>query len=189
VYYQELINLVDEIEKQQASKTGEIYPTNTVPVIIKEGNENKVHLYKWGFPNFKSSGVIINARAETIEEKPMFRKAFYEKRCIIPSNGFYEWKQGAEIKEKYHIGLKDYPVMNMAGLYNTFKDKTGNIYNAFVIITTAANETMSEIHQRMPVIIEPDFMDLWLDNRYENMDSVRGLLKQYEKEMFLASVG
>lgn len=158
-------------------------------MIINEGAGNEVHLYKWGFPSFKSSSVIINARAETIEEKPMFRKAFHTKRCLIPSNGFYEWKQGVEEKQKFHIGLRDQPIMNMAGMYNTFKDKSGSLYNAFTIITVAANETMLTIHQRMPVIIDPEYNDIWLQNNPENMDIVRSLLKPYSNEMILRPVG
>jgi putative SOS response-associated peptidase YedK len=184
-FYQNLISQVDDAEKQQKVKTGEIFPTNIVPVITCDDSGNKVHLYKWGFPSFKGSRVIINARSETIEEKPMFRKAFHTKRCLIPSQGFYEWKQGEESKKKFHIYLKDQPIMFMAGIYNTFKDKNENIYSAFIIITIAANETMSSIHQRMPVIIGQEDQEIWLRNDPDNMDDVRGLLKSYQKEMIL----
>lgn len=187
-YYQDLIGMVEEIERQHKTKTGEIYPTNTVPVITDDGTGRKVHLYKWGFPSFKSSSSIINARAETIEDKPMFRKAFHTKRCLVPSHGFYEWKQGDEIKQKFHIGLKDQPIMYMAGIYNMFKNKDGNLFNAFTIVTIAANETMSTIHQRMPVIINPEFHDVWLLNNPESMDVVRGLLKSYSNDMILRPI-
>lgn len=187
-YYQDLMNLVEEIEKQQKTKTGEIYPTNTVPVIINNGSGREVHLYKWGFPSFKSNSSIINARAETIEEKPMFRKAFHNTRCLIPSHGFYEWQQDTDIKQKYHIGLKEQPIMFMGGLYNTFKNKDGALYDAFTIITAAANDTMSAIHQRMPVIIDPEYHDVWLQTNAD-MDIIRGLLKPYSKDMILKPVG
>ena len=188
-FYEDLVRLVEEVEREQKTKTGEIYPTNVIPVITKDGDNTKVHLYKWGFPSFKGNGLIINARAETIEEKPMFRKAFQTKRCLVPSHGFYEWNQNADSKQKYHIFLKDQPVMYMAGIYNTYTAKDGNPYNAFCIITIAANAIMSTIHSRMPVIIAPEFHDSWLSNAPGSVDNARKLLSQYSDEMILNLVG
>ena len=90
---------------------------------------------------------------------------------------------------KYHIYLEDQPIMYMAGIYNSFTGKEGNIYNAFCIITIAANTTMSTIHHRMPVIITPEFHDAWLRNNPGSIDMARSMLQQYKDEMVLRQVG
>ena len=107
-----------------------------------------------GFPNFTKKGVIINARSETAEEKRMFKTSFHERRCVIPSTGFYEWKG----KEKYHFTLPNSPTLYMAGIYNEFADE-----NCFIILTTRANQSMKNIHDRMPVILEKNMIHDWIN--------------------------
>ena len=149
-------------------KTGEIYPTDNAPVIISNNNidnqDNIVVPMKWGFPKWDNKGVIFNARGESIREKPMFSKALETRRCILPANGFFEWSHdGAKkAKQKYWLSLKKPEVMFMAGLYGVFLDKDNEKYNAFVILTCPANSCVSEIHDRMPIIIPKDQNNLWL---------------------------
>ena len=96
----EINEIMEEINRRYANrpehamiKSGEIFPANIVPVIALEDNQAQASLFKWGFPSWKSGGVVINARSETVLEKPMFRQAFVNRRCVIPSTGFYEWKK------------------------------------------------------------------------------------------------
>jgi putative SOS response-associated peptidase YedK len=102
--------------------------------------------------------VLINARAETAHERPMFSKCLETRRCIVPSTGFYEWKHvgGKSGKEKYLIREGGRPVLYMAGLYNRVQDAAGNPYVAYVILTTAANGSIAPLHDRMPVVLHDD---------------------------------
>ena len=171
---------------------GEVFPTNVAPVITGDG----VMAVKWGFPHWKNTGVIINARAETALEKKMFGKPLRESRCVVPSSGFFEWSRsgghdrgssnssgggsrssgdrsgggsrssgdrsgGNKKKDKYLLRRPGEHILYMAGIVNTFQDALGAPYSAFVILTTAANEYVSPIHDRMPVILSPDEVDLW----------------------------
>lgn len=139
---------------------------NIVPVITSDPDNKKVvNLFKWGFPNFKQQSTsIINARAETLEEKPTFKKILHTQKCIVPCTGFYEWKKVNDKKVKHLIQTNDQQLFYMAGLYSTFKDKGGNSFTAFVIITTEPNNKIAEIHNRMPVILKRDMIDTWLNN-------------------------
>lgn len=154
-----IVRLADPDEAQGVVK-GEVFPTNIAPVITSEG----VKAVKWGFPHWKNSGVIINARSETAAEKSMFRKPLHERRCVIVSGGFYEWDKagGGKKKDKYLLSRPGERMLFMAGMINTFRDASGGDYNAFVILTTAASGSVAEIHDRMPVILAPDETDLWI---------------------------
>jgi putative SOS response-associated peptidase YedK len=146
-------------------KTGEIFPTNIVPVITGHlGNKRVANLFKWGFPNYRqTSGVIINARCESLHEKPTFRKLLTTGRCLVPASGFYEWKSIDQRKEKYLIRPTHNELMYFAGLYNNFIDKNGIPFTSFVIITTEANNQMSQIHTRMPVILSSAEATAWIN--------------------------
>jgi len=138
---------------------GEIFPTNIAPVISGDG----VMAVKWGFPHWKNSGVIINARAETALEKNMFGKPLREWRCVVPSSGFFEWSRssGKKKKDKYFLFHPEEHMLYMAGMVNTFRDALGSEYNAFVILTTEANDFVAPIHDRMPVILTSDEVEQW----------------------------
>ena len=139
---------------------GEVFPTNIVPVITRDG----AAAIKWGFPHWKNASVIINARAETAHEKSMFRFSLAERRCVVPSSGFYEWERvsGRKKKDKYLLRLPGEKLLCMAGIMNTFCDAAGAEYCAFVILTTTAAGAVARIHDRMPVILSPDERELWL---------------------------
>ena len=139
---------------------GEVFPTNTAPVITRDGAVN----VKWGFPHWKNSGVIINARAETALAKNMFRNPLLERRCVIPSGGFYEWDRTGTLKkkDKYLFRFSGAGFLCMAGMFSVFRDASGSEYSAFVILTTEANDSVAPIHDRMPVILAPDEYDLWI---------------------------
>jgi len=151
---------------------GEVLPTSIAPVI-----ENyEIVAVKWGFPHWKNTGVIINARSETALEKRMFGKALRERRCVIPSSGFYEWSHRSEpdrsggkrkAKEKFLFRRPGEHMLYMAGMASTFTDALGVEYSAFTILTTAANDSVAHVHDRMPVILAADEIDMWAsDNAF-----------------------
>ena len=139
--------ILNEINKNFAGpavnlKTGEIFPTNLAPIIISEGGVMAARPMFWGFPKWKGSGVIINARAETAADKPMFRSSLAARRCIVPSTGFYEWSHSGDKKQKdkYLINLPDTPMLYMAGIYNYYHESDGQQLPRFVILTTAGQQ-------------------------------------------------
>lgn len=153
-------------------KKGDIFPADVVPVITQD---KEFRMMKWGY---SAGRMIINAKAETIMEKPLFKKSVYRKRCIIPANSFYEWKGEKGNKKKFRISIRDAELFSMAGLYDTFIDNDGKEYEAFVVITTAANKEMSDIHDRMPVILKKGEESLWLETRDKGI--LEKLMKPYE---------
>jgi len=204
----EIINDINERYKDDAHKmkTREIFPTNIVPVITGHlGNKRTANLFKWGFPNYRqTNGVIINARCETLHEKPTFRKLLTNGRCLVPASGFYEWKASESKKEKYLIRPTGNELMYFAGLYNNFTDKSGITYTSFVIITTEANGQMSQIHTRMPVILSSAEATTWITARnIENISNaginfnlgtvedtgVASIFKPYSSELIFEKVG
>ncbi|TYQ14946.1 UNVERIFIED_CONTAM: putative SOS response-associated peptidase YedK [Acetivibrio alkalicellulosi] len=176
--YEELQNIVSDTEKNLSCKSGEIYPTDKAPVIIN----NRLTSLNWGFYTYDSM-LIINARSETVDSKPMFKTAFVKRRCLIPANSYFEWKKEHDTKIKYEIGLTKKSLFFMAGLYSVFSDKKNNRYIGFVIITTQANDNLSHIHTRMPVIIEPGYQKTWLDNTTNDSSILKNILKPYNSNM------
>ena len=137
-----------------------------MPVLIERGGDIVPRLLAWGFPNFRDKRVIINARAETAREKKMFSASLENRRCVIPSTGFYEWDAS---KKKYLFNNPGTGMVYMAGLYDRFEGK-----DRFVILTTAANSSMLEIHDRMPVVIPKDLIREWLCNKNKVDDILFG---------------
>lgn len=154
---EEIRDIIREVQrKNQAVKTGEIFPTNCAPVLFMQDGRMSADALNWGFPQFGGkSGVVINARSETALEKPMFRKSVEFKRCIIPTTGFFEWSQGQ--RQKYLFRQSDQAELYLAGIYNDFRGEL-----RYVILTTAANESVVDIHNRMPVVIRKGEQQKWL---------------------------
>lgn len=136
------------------ARTGEVFPTNQAPILIEEQQEASPVLSVWGFPKFDQKGVIINARSETVFEKKTFRDSLLNRRCIVPSTGFYEWDSE---KQKFMFRQEGTNALYMAGLYTYFREEM-----RFVILTTEANESMKEVHNRMPLVIPKNEIDTWL---------------------------
>lgn len=149
-----IIEEVNRNSKEKQMKTGEIFPTDSVPVYVLEKNKYSAHILTWGFPSFKGKGVIINARSETVHEKKMFKSSLETRRCVIPSTGFYEWNAQ---KKKFLFNIPDSSMLYMCGIYNQFDGK-----NRFVILTTDANSSISDVHNRMPLIIPKDRIEDWI---------------------------
>ena len=155
--------LVEEVERNLLVKHGEIYPGDTAPIFVPHQNSIKAHAATWGFPSYNKSNLIINARVETLTEKPMFNKPFINgKRCLVPAQAFFEWKKESNKKTKYKIQVENEKTLYMAGVYWFYKNKDNVNEARFVIITTSPNSKISDIHNRMPVIIDDTKKDKWL---------------------------
>ncbi|MGD8379147.1 MAG: SOS response-associated peptidase [Gammaproteobacteria bacterium] len=143
-----------------------VAPTQDAPVIRDIGEGRQCHLLHWGLIPFwaKDASVgnrMINARAETVSDKPAFRRAFRHRRCLVPASGFYEWRAEPGGKQPWFITLPDGEPMAFAGLWERWDGADGTV-DSFTILTTDANPAMRAIHERMPVILPPDAFDEWL---------------------------
>ena len=158
---------VDERIKREAKK-GDIHPTETAVVLSAEQGQIVGNEMRWGFPGIKDAKVLINARAESALEKKLFRQNLLSRRLIIPAAGFYEWNRNKEkatfTAEEMKEGKPS--TLYMAGFYGCIEGE-----NRFVILTTAANSSMREVHNRMPLILERGEIEAWLfqKERLENL--------------------
>ncbi len=154
----ELSCLIGLAEKRQGltAPSGEIFPSDTAPILRMQGGEIQADFMTWGFLSPKGSGLIINARSETADERPMFCRRLSAGRCAVPSTGFYEWSHSGT-KIKYRFRRPGTELLYMAGLYDL--TETGG---RFVILTTAAGVAMFDIHDRQPVVLRADELARWL---------------------------
>ena len=156
---EKLVRQVDEKMRQTATagtqlRAKDIHPSELAPVIIADENGLCCRWQRWGFPGFSGKQLIFNARCESAMEKRMFREGVECRRIVVPAAGFYEWNKN---KEKNIFYRKEQPVLYMAGLYNRYQDE-----DRFVILTTAANDSMRPVHDRMPLVLERDEIQKWL---------------------------
>lgn len=167
-----------------------VAPTQTMPVVVKH-SPNQLVLMRWGLiPSWAKEGkteqTMINARAETLAQKPTFRRLLSSQRCLVPASGFYEWQQAAGGKVPHYISLKDEPLFAFAGLYDRWTDSQGTEVYSYTIITTSPNALMASIHNRMPAILLRDEEELWLNPDETESDRLLPLLKPYPAEMMQA---
>jgi putative SOS response-associated peptidase YedK len=159
-------------------------PSQNLPVITNSQPE-KVNFYKWGLIPFwtkeiKPYSILINSRSETIKEKQSFRNIFAQRRCLILSDGFYEWKKDGSVKQPYRIILKNNELFAFAGIWDKWINNE-NTLNTFSIITTEANQLVKQVHDRMPVILQKNDEALWLDNK-TGVPELLNLLKPYNPD-------
>lgn len=143
-------------------------PSQLMPVVLLESGRRIIRLHRWGLiPSWaKDPSVgnqLINARAETIAEKPSFRNAFKKHRCLVPASGFFEWAKTAAGKVPHFIRPRDGGLIAFAGLWESWTDPAGEPMHSYTIVTTGPNATMAGIHDRMPVILPREHYDAWLD--------------------------
>jgi len=160
-----------------------VAPGMMMPIVVKN-SPNKAILARWGLiPSWSRDPSIayrtINARAEGISEKPVFREPFRKKRCLVPANGFFEWKRIEKEKIPYYIRLTDKDLFAFAGLYDEWLDAKGSPLTTFTIITTQPNRLMEKIHSRMPVIFSKSDEDAWLDPDEHDTEKLLALLDPY----------
>jgi putative SOS response-associated peptidase YedK len=161
-----------------------IAPTQPVPVIRQHPKEpvRQLSLMRWGLiPSWAkdASGAarMINARSETAHTLPAFRDPLKFRRCLIPADGFYEWKRTATSKQPYCFEVNEGELFALAGLWDGWKDPKGNWIRTCSILTTTPNSVTSAVHDRMPVILDEDNYDLWLDPGIQNVAVVSELLR------------
>ena len=178
----------------QLPHTWNAAPTSQLPVIVEnQEGEREAELMQWGLiprwakPGGKKPMAPINARAETLSEKPMFRNLVKRNRCLVPANGFYEWKNLGDHKQPYYITVPDDPLFAFAGLYDTYTNDEGEEASTYTIITTEPNELMSSLHNRMPVILHPQDEEEWLDPEVTDPMQVERLLVPYPSAEMEAS--
>jgi putative SOS response-associated peptidase YedK len=166
-----------------------VAPTQSIPIVREESGARRFALARWGLiPHWAKDTKIgystINARAETVAEKPAFRNAFKRRRCLIPADGFYEWqvRPDSKVKQPWFIMLRDHEPMAFAGLWEKWRSPEGEDLESCSIIVTDANEIMRPIHDRMPVILAPEDWDAWLEAEAKDMGGLQGLLKPYSAE-------
>jgi putative SOS response-associated peptidase YedK len=160
-----------------------IAPTQLLPVITND-HPNQAALLRWGLlPSWakdESMGSkLINARAETVDEKPSFRNAYKRRRAIIPATGYYEWQVKDDGKHPMYIHMKDNALIGLAGLWEIWKNPEGEYVRTYAIITTTANTFTSSIHDRMPVILNRHDYDRWLNTPEDQAAGLRDLLVPY----------
>jgi putative SOS response-associated peptidase YedK len=177
-----------------------IAPGQHNPVVVRDASgHNQLELMQWGLvPAWSREPKVaystINARAETVASKPAFRKPLATQRCLIPATGYFEWAQTSQGKQPYRIGLRSDgaqgtkapegldEIFAFAGLYDIWEGPGGRELQSYAIVTTRANDALSAIHSRMPVILPSGVEGEWLDGDYEDIEKLLSLLQPYPGE-------
>ena len=160
-----------------------IAPTDEAIVVVQRDDRRAITSYRWGLiPHWSTDAKIasrtFNARAESIASTPAFRDSFRRKRCLVPVDGFYEWRRQERVRRPYRIFRADGRPLVLAGLWDGWKNpETGEVRRTFTIVTTTPNATVAELHNRMPVIVPDDAWARWLDPRSGDVGELRALLE------------
>lgn len=195
----QLSNFLAKLQMPLFAKLGPRYnicPTQPV-ACIRQVNDSRreTAMLRWGLVPFWSKELkigarMINARSETVTTKPAFRAAFRARRCLIVADGFYEWKKTGKTKQPYYISRNDRQPFFMAGLWESWQNKnkagddSAQAVETCSVLTTEANPLMQPLHDRMPVILEPPKVDIWLDNQFEDRNQLQKLLVPYAANEF-----
>jgi len=166
-----------------------VAPTQAAPVVRKTRGERKMDMLRWGLiPSWSKDASIasklINARGETVAEKPSFRSAYESRRCLVPVDGFYEWRTEGGKKQPFRIGFREGKAFAFAGLWESWTvpeglEDTGDTVETYTIVTTSANPKLVRIHHRMPVIVDPADYDLWLQG---GSDEANAIIKPFPQD-------
>lgn len=162
---------ISDYDPQNLIPRYNIAPSQDVLAILQRGSEREATFLQWGLIPYwsKEAKGIINARVETIEEKASFSDSFQRRRCLIPADGFYEWERHGKISQPYYFQMKDSSPFAFAGIWDRWQS-SDRLITSCAIITTTANELLSEIHHRMPVILDSTSYDLWLNEDCRSAD-------------------
>lgn len=149
-----------------------VAPTQPVPIVRMAEGKRQLALVRWGLipawvKDPRGFTLLINARGESVLEKPAFRNAMKRRRCLFPADGFFEWKRDGERKQPYFVRLKSGQPMAFAGLWESWMGPNGEEQETAAIVTTTASRSIAHIHDRMPVIVPPDAFDFWLDPKVD----------------------
>lgn len=186
-YLAERFGAVGEIEERPRYNIG---PTQQVVTVRKEEGKKtrKFTTMRWGLiPSWAKDLSIgthtLNARSETVTTKPAFRESILTKRCLIPADGFYEWRKMGSVKQPYCFEVGEGGLFALAGLWDQWKSPDGQIIESCTILTTTPNSLVAAVHNRMPVIVTPDKYDLWLDPDVNDFEEIRDILKPYDANL------
>lgn len=169
-----------------------IAPTQSAPVILIDQGERAIAPLRWGLiPSWAKEASIgarmINARGETVAEKPAFRAAFKRRRCLVPADGYYEWKKEGTKKQPCYFHLADDQSFALGGLWEEWNGEIkGEMkpWRTFTIITTEANSQTAPVHDRMPLILGESDWDLWLDPKFEDKQKLQAMIQPWAEDDF-----
>jgi putative SOS response-associated peptidase YedK len=171
-----------------------ISPTQEVLAIVHRGGENWLDKFHWGLVPFWAKDVsignkLINARSETVDQKPSFREAFKKRRCLIPADGFYEWQGKEGKKQPVYLSLPGKEPFAFAGLWERWAPREADAagYRSCTIITTAASRSVKPIHHRMPVIVRPEKYNQWLDPELNDPVQLKDILENWTLDELVAT--
>jgi putative SOS response-associated peptidase YedK len=158
-----------------------VAPTQPVPIVRLVDGKRRFALVRWGFlPSWvkdpRSFALLVNARGESVNDRPAFRLAMRRRRCLFPADGFYEWRREGKDRRPFFVRAKSGGPLAFAGLWETWSGPNGEEMETAAIVTTTANRTLASIHDRMPVIIAPDAFDFWLDCNKVDADTAAALI-------------
>lgn len=185
-YLAERFQAFDEIDDHPRYN---IAPTQPVLTVRREHGQKirRFTMMRWGLiPSWAKDTSIgnrtLNARSETVTKLPAFRNSILTKRCLIPADGFYEWRAMGRVKQPYCFEVGEGDVFALAGLWDEWKSPGGEVIESCTILTTTSNSLISEMHDRMPVIVPPDKYDIWLDPDVTDFDAIKEILKPYDAD-------
>ena len=187
---EELTDLFDLLDAPRYPPRYNIAPTQPVPAVRPDDQGRRFMVeMRWGLiPSWSKDPRIgarlINARIESVAEKPAYRAAFRRRRCLLPARGFYEWQRRGSRKQPYYVHLRGGELFAFAGLFEHWRSPEGDSIDTCTILTTEACEPIRDIHPRMPVVLSPEVYALWLDPTLQAPDRLRGLLELLPPEVW-----
>ena len=168
-----------------------ISPTQNILAVRQKADEREAVELKWGLiPSWSKDASmvarLINARSETVMEKPSFREPFKRQRCIIPADGVYEWQRTGSSKRPFFFHMRDDQLFGLAGLWDRWRDEGGEVIESCAILTTEANDVFGPVHDRMPVILSQEKYDVWLAEDMRDVGLLKELLRPYPEPEIIA---
>jgi putative SOS response-associated peptidase YedK len=175
---------------QEAKARYNIAPTQMAPIVIQDASsgERRLESARWGLiPSWARDMTIgsrlLNARSETAAEKPSFRSALSRRRCLIPTDGYYEWKMVGKTRQPLYYHLRNSELFAFAGLWETWQSPEGQSVHSFTILTTEPNALAAEAHDRMPVILRPEQEALWLDPEVQDVQRLKPIYTPFPEAL------
>ena len=177
---------LEEHEDLEVGQRYNVAPSQRVLAVVNDGTANRLETFEWGLVPSWARGErprrIINARAETVADRPTFRSAFRERRCLVLADGFYEWRRSGKVKVPMFIRDTTGRPWGFAGIYETWNQPGGDEVTTCAIITTEANRAMEEVHDRMPAIVREEDRATWLDPSVRDIEALLPVLRPYDDE-------
>jgi putative SOS response-associated peptidase YedK len=182
---EEYFESASQEEEEDWTPRYNIAPTQPVATVRQVGTSRILSAMRWGLVPSWASDIsigsrLINGRSETVLEKPAFRDSFRTRRCLIPADGFYEWKKSGKERRPFHFGMKDGSLFAFAGVWDRWKSANGQVLESCSILTTAPNELLEDLHDRMPVILPPRHYRAWLAAPAAEAERLAELLVPFE---------